>query len=41
MKQSDEDVLIKSDLEAIESISIDYAIMQKEENIALLPFGGG
>jgi len=40
-KRSDEDILLKPDLEAIESISIDYAIMEKEENIALLPFGGG
>ena len=40
-KRSDEDILLKPDLEAIEAISIDYAIMEKEENIALLPFGGG
>ena len=40
-KRSDEDILLKPDLETIESISIDYAIMEKEENIALLPFGGG
>ena len=40
-KRSDEAILLKPDLEAIESISIDYAIMEKEENIALLPFGGG
>ena len=40
-KRSDEDILLKPDLEAIESISIDYAIMEKEENIALLPFDGG
>ena len=40
-KRSDEDILLKPDLEAVESISIDYAIMEKEENIALLPFGGG
>ena len=40
-KRFDEDILLKPDLEAIESISIDYAIMEKEENIALLPFGGG
>jgi mannose-1-phosphate guanylyltransferase/mannose-6-phosphate isomerase len=40
-KRSDEDILLKPDLEAIESISIDYAIMEKQENIALLPFGGG
>ena len=39
-KRSDEDILLKPDLEAIESVSIDYAIMEKERNIALLPFGG-
>ena len=40
-KRADEDILLKPDLESIESISIDYAIMEKEENIALLPFAGG
>ena len=40
-RRSDEDILLKPDLEAIESISIDYAIMEREDNIALLPFGGG
>ena len=39
-KRADEDILLKPDLESIESISIDYAIMEKEENIALLPFAG-
>ena len=34
------DVLLKPDLEAIGSISIDYAIVEKGENIAVLPFGG-
>ena len=34
------DVLLKPDLEAIVSISIGYAIMEKEENIAVLLFGG-
>ena len=40
-KRFDEDILLKPDLEAIESSSIDYARLEKEENIALLPFGGG
>lgn len=36
-----EDILLKSNLEELASISIDYAIMEKEDNIALIPFDGG
>ena len=38
---TDGDILAKADLERIKSISVDYAIMEKEDRIALLPFDGG
>lgn len=37
----DEDILLASELENLPSISIDYAIMEKEKDIALIPFDGG
>lgn len=36
----DEDILPKPALEAVPAISVDYAIMEKEDRIALLPFDG-
>ena len=38
--QNDETILPRRHLEAVPSISIDYAIMEKQDNIALLPFTG-
>ena len=40
-QRADEDILAKPDLEAVPAISVDYAIMEKEDRIALLPFDGG
>ena len=40
-RRPDEDILLKPDLEAMPSISIDYAIMEKQDDIALIPFDGG
>lgn len=40
-QNADEDILAKPDLETIKAISVDYAIMEKEDRIALLPFDGG
>ena len=41
MQRADEDILFKPALEAIPAISVDYAIMEKEDRIALLSFDGG
>ena len=41
MQRADEDILVKPALEAVPAISVDYAIMEKEDRIALLPFDGG
>jgi len=38
--RADEVILPKTALEAVPSISVDYAIMEKEDRIALLPFDG-
>ena len=40
-QRSDEDILLKPDLENVPSISVDYAIMERQDNIALIPFDGG
>ena len=40
-RRSDESVLLKAELENVPSISVDYAIMERQENIALVPFDGG
>lgn len=40
-QRADEDILAGPDLEAVPAISVDYAIMEKEDRIALLPFDGG
>ena len=41
ISRSDEDILTKPALDAVPAISVDYAIMEKEDRIALLPFVGG
>ena len=41
MQRADEDILVKPALEAVPAISVDYAIMEKEDRITLLPFDGG
>ena len=41
IQRADEDILARPDLEAIPAISVDYAIMEKEDRIALIPFDGG
>jgi len=41
ISREDEDVLPKPALEAVPAISVDYAIMEKEDRIVLLPFDGG
>jgi mannose-1-phosphate guanylyltransferase/mannose-6-phosphate isomerase len=38
--QNDETILPRQALEAVPSISVDYAIMEQQNNIALLPFTG-
>ncbi|MGB1357022.1 MAG: mannose-1-phosphate guanylyltransferase/mannose-6-phosphate isomerase [Candidatus Puniceispirillaceae bacterium] len=38
--QNDETILPRQHLQAIPSISVDYAIMERQTNIALLPFAG-
>ena len=38
IKKKNEEILIESDLQNINSISIDYAILEKEKNIKLIPF---
>ena len=38
IKKKNEDILLKSSLQKIKSISIDYAILEKEKNIKLIPF---
>ena len=38
--QNDEIILPRPHLQAVPSISVDYAIMEHQENIALLPFAG-
>ena len=40
-QRAHEDILAGPDLEAVPAISVDYAIMEKEDRIALLPFDGG
>ena len=40
MIKNDESILLKSDLEKLTSISVDYAIMEQEKNVKLLPFNG-
>ncbi|MEC8673696.1 MAG: mannose-1-phosphate guanylyltransferase/mannose-6-phosphate isomerase [Pseudomonadota bacterium] len=40
-QRSDEDILLKPDLENVPSIAVDYAIMERQDNIALIPFDGG
>lgn len=40
-QRPDEDILGRSALEAVPSISVDYAIMEKEDRIMLLVFDGG
>ena len=40
-QRPDEDILVRSALEAVPSISVDYAIMEKEDRIMLLAFDGG
>lgn len=40
-RRPDEDILLKSNLESVSSISIDYAIMEKQDDIAIIPFDGG
>ena len=39
-QRTDEDILAKPALEAVPAISVDYAIMEKEDRIALIPFDG-
>ena len=38
--QNDETILQRPQLQAVPSISVDYAIMEQQDNIALLPFAG-
>ena len=38
--QNDETILPRPHLQTVPSISVDYAIMEQQENIALLPFAG-
>ena len=38
--QNDETILPRHDLQAVPSISVDYAIMERQDNIALVPFAG-
>ena len=38
--QSDETILPRQHLQAVPAISVDYAIMERQDNIALLPFAG-
>ena len=40
-QRPDEDILSKPELETIPSVSVDYAIMEHEKNIILIPFDGG
>ena len=40
LTRDDETTLPKPALERVPSISVDYAIMEKEERISLLPFSG-
>ena len=40
MIKNDESILLKSDLERLTSISVDYAIMEQEKDVKLLPFNG-
>lgn len=40
-RRPDEDILLKPDLETVPSISIDYAIMERQDDIALIPFNEG
>ena len=41
IQRLDEDILARSTLEAVPSISVDYAILEKEDRIMLLAFDGG
>lgn len=40
ISRGDEDILRRSDLEAVPDISVDYALLEKEDQIKLLPFDG-